>query len=195
MESLALKLISTEYDFLRELSCLIQTPENAYGLVCMTNLPDETFVYIRQEHTCFGLSVMEIQSRIALHILAIWYIQAKSKFYVIPMLRDMFHNLELEDDCAEVIDRFPKVVDIVNNKQNFPSKIKIGTKALKKGKKSKAAASQSNCSSMHPLHPIRENGEIMDMEEQMPELVHTSDNEMPELVDISENEISSTRDH
>ena len=47
LESLALKLISTEYDFLRELSCLIQTPENAYGLVCMTNLPDETFVYIR----------------------------------------------------------------------------------------------------------------------------------------------------
>ena len=109
------------------------------------------------------------------------------------MLRDMFHDLELEDDCAEVIDRFPRVVDIVNNKQTFPSKIKMGTKALKKGKKSKAVASQSNCSSMHPLHPIRENGEIMDMEEQMPELVDTSDNEMPELVDISENEISSTR--
>ena len=47
LESLALKLISTEYDFLRELSCLMQTPEKAYGLVCMTNLPDETFVYIR----------------------------------------------------------------------------------------------------------------------------------------------------
>ena len=111
------------------------------------------------------------------------------------MLRDMFHDLELEDDCVEVIDRFPGVVDIVNNKQNFPSKIKMGTKALEKGKKSKAAASQSNCSSMHPLHPIRENGEIMDMEEQMPELVDTSDNEMPELVDISDNEISSTREN
>ena len=100
------------------------------------------------------------------------------------MLRDMFHDLELEDDCAEVIDRFSGVVDIVNSKQNFPSKIKMGTKVLKKGKKSKAAASQSNCSSMHPLHPIRENGEIMDMEEQM-----------PELVDISDNEISSTREN
>ena len=122
------------------------------------------------------------------------------------MLRNMFHDLELEDDSAEVIDRFPGVVDIVNNKQNFPSKLKMGTKALKKGKKSKAPASQSNCSSMHPLHPIRENGEIMDMEEQMPELVDTndnempelvdtSDNEMPELVDISENEISSTREN
>ena len=73
--------------------------------------------------------------------------------------------------------------------------MKMGTKALEKGKKSKAAASQSNCSSMHSLHPIRENGEIMDMEEQMPELVDTSDNEMPELVDISENKISSTREN
>ena len=100
------------------------------------------------------------------------------------MLRDMFHDLELEDDCAEVIDRFPGIVDIVNSKQNFPNKIKMGTKALKKGKKSKTVASQSNCSSMHPLHPSGENGEIMDMEEQM-----------PELVDISDNEISSTREN
>ena len=102
------------------------------------------------------------------------------------MLRDMFHDLELEDDCAEVIDRFPGlVVDEVNkNKQNFPSKIKMGTKALGKGKKSKTAASQSNCSSMNPLHPIKESGEIMDIEEQM-----------PELVDISDNEISSMREN
>ena len=46
---------------------------------------------------------------------------------------------------------------------------------------------------MHPLHPIREEGEIMDMEEQMPELVDTSDNEMPELVDISDNKIVQGR--
>ena len=36
---------------------------------------------------------------------------------------------------------------------------------------------------MHPLNPIRENGETMDMEEQM-----------SELVDDSENEVSSTRE-
>ena len=54
------------------------------------------------------------------------------------MLRDMLHDLELEADCAEVIDRFPEVVNMVNNrKQNFPSQIKMGTKALEKGKKSK----------------------------------------------------------
>ena len=37
---------------------------------------------------------------------------------------------------------------------------------------------------MHPLHPIGENGEESDMEEQV-----------PELVDNSNNEISSTRDN
>ena len=60
----------------------------------------------------------------------------------------------------------------------------MGTKVLGKGKKSKSstAANQSNCSSMSPLNPIRENGEIVDMKEQM-----------PELVDDSENEDSSTR--
>ena len=47
---------------------------------------------------------------------------------------------------------------------------------------SNTTASQSNCSSTHPLHSICENGEESDMEEQV-----------PELVDISDNEISSTR--
>ena len=46
------------------------------------------------------------------------------------------------------------------------------------------AVSHSNCSSIHPLHSIGENGEEPDMEEQV-----------PELVDISDNEISSTRDN
>ena len=56
---------------------------------------------------------------------------------------------------------------------------------MRKGQKSKfsTAASQNNCSSMHPLNPIRENGQTMDMEE-----------EMPELVGDSENEVSSTRE-
>ena len=57
MEYITLCLKSNEYDFLRELSDLIQTPENAYGISCITNLPDATFVCIRQEHTGFGLSV------------------------------------------------------------------------------------------------------------------------------------------
>ena len=47
MEYITLCLKSTKYDFLRELSKLIQTPENAYGIACITNLPDATFVCIR----------------------------------------------------------------------------------------------------------------------------------------------------
>ena len=74
---------------------------------------------------CFGLSIKEIQGRIAFHVLAIWYIQAKGKCHVIPVIRDMFHDLNLKDDCAEVIDRFPGVVDRDNSrKQNVPNKIK-----------------------------------------------------------------------
>ena len=77
MEYLTLCLKSAEYDFLRELSNLIQTPENAYGIACITNLPDATFVFIRQEDTQFGLPVKEIQGRIAFYVLAVWYILAK----------------------------------------------------------------------------------------------------------------------
>ena len=190
LESIALQLLSIEYDFLRELSHLIKYPEHTYGLVCMTNLPDETYAFIRREHTHFGLSVKEIQSRIAFHVLCIWYMQAKHKFHVIPMLKEMFHDLELADDCEEVIDRFPSVVDTLktNASKTETTKIKMGTKSLGKGKSSKVnsngTASQSNCSSIQPLHFIRDNGEESDMEEQV-----------PELVDISDNEISSTKDN
>ena len=98
-------------------------------------------------------------------------------YHIIPVIKEMFHDLELEDECAEVIDRFPGVVDR-NRKQNVPNKTQMGTKVLGKGQKSKSstAASQSNCSSMSHLNPIREGGEIMDMEEQMPELVDESEN-------------------
>ena len=90
LESVTFKLISTEYDFLRELSCLIQTSENAYGIVCMTNLPDEDFVYIRQEHTHFGLSIKGIQGRIAFPVLAIWYIFAKGNIMLFLSLKMCF---------------------------------------------------------------------------------------------------------
>ena len=190
LESIALQLLSIEYDFLRELSHLIKSPEHTYGLVCMTNLPDETYAIIRREHTHFGLSVKEIQSRIAFHVLCIWYMPAKHKFHVIPMLKEMFHDLELADDCEEGIDKFPSVVDkLKTNAYNVETtKIKMGTKSLGKGNSSKVnsntTASQSNCPSIQPLHSIRENGEESDMEEQV-----------PELVDISDNEISSTKNN
>ena len=55
----------------------------------------------------------------------------------------------------------------------------MGTKVLGKGQKLKSGTtvSQSNCSSINPLNPIRENWEIVDMEEQMPELVDDTGND------------------
>ena len=161
MEYIALWLKSTEYYFLRELSKLIQTPENAYGIACITKLPDTTFVYIRQKHTQFGLSVKEIQGRIAFHVLAIWYLLTKGEYHVIPVIKDMFHDLELEDECAEIIDKFPGVADRNLTRGNDTlNKIQMGTKIVGKGQKSKSstAANQSNCSSMSPLSPIRADG-------------------------------------
>ena len=90
VEYITLYLKSTEYDFLRELSKVINTPENAYGILCITNLPEATFTCIRQEHTRFGLSVKEIQGRIAFHVLAIWYTSAKEVYHTIPLIKEMF---------------------------------------------------------------------------------------------------------
>ena len=70
-ESMASQLLSMEYDFLRDLSHLVGTSEHVYGLSCMTDLPDETYVFIRKEHTCLGLSLREKWSRIAFHLLAL----------------------------------------------------------------------------------------------------------------------------
>ena len=190
LESIALKLLSVEYDFLRALSYLVETSEHLYGLSSMTNLPDETYVFIRKEHVHFGLSLKEITSRIAFHILSIWYMGVRNRPNVIPTIINMFQNLEQEDECLEVIDKFPSVVEKLKSNADKvePNKIKMGTKSLGKGKNSKVntntTASHSNCSSIHPLHSIGENGEESDMEEQV-----------PELVDISDNEISSTRDN
>ena len=109
MEYIVLHLKSYGFDFFKEWSGLIQTPENAYGLACITNLPDPTFAHIRYEHTKFGLSVKEIHGRIALHILGIWYLQTKNKFHIIPMIMEMFRDLELYDECEDIIEIFPEM--------------------------------------------------------------------------------------
>ena len=163
--------------FFKELSGLIQTLENAYGLACITNLPDPTFVHIRHEHTKFGLSIKEINGRIALHILGIWYLQAKNKFHIIPMIMDMFRDLESYDECEEIIEIFPEMKEDVNRSKPTSKKVHMGTKLLKKGQKAKSGTikSQGHCSSTSPLNTMRENGEIVEVEEQVPELVDISD--------------------
>ena len=165
MEYITLYLKSTEYDFLRELS----------------NLPEATFVCTRQEHTCFGLSVKEIQGRIAFHVLGIWYILAKGMYHIIPLIKEMFYDLELEEECADILDKFLWMTSYIDafGAKNKINNIQMGTKVLGKGQKSKSSttASQSNCSSISPLDPIRENGKIVNMEEQMPELIDDTEND------------------
>ena len=84
--SIALKLLSVEYDFLRALSYLVETSEHLYGLSSMTDLPDETYVFIRKEHVRFGISLKEITSRIAFHILSIWYMSVRNRPHVIIII-------------------------------------------------------------------------------------------------------------
>ena len=177
MEYIVFHLKSYEFDFFKELSKLIQTPVNAYGLACITNLPDPTFAHIRHEHAKMGLSEKEIQGKIALHILGIWYLQAKEKFYITPMIMEMFRDLELYDECEEVIELFPEMTEDGCRIRPIPKKVHMGTKLLKKGLKVKSSITtgQGDCSSTSPLNSIRENGETEEVEEEIPELVDISD--------------------
>ena len=177
MDYIVFHLKNYEFDFFKELSGLIQTPVKAYGLACIINLPDSTFAHIRHEHTKFGLSVKEIHGRIVLHILGIWYLQAKDKFHIIPMIMEMFRDLELYDECEEVIELFPEMIEVGCRIKPIPKKVHMGTKLLKKGLnlKSSITIGQGDCSSTSPLNSIRENGETEEVEEQIPELVDISD--------------------
>ena len=101
-------------------------------------------------------------------------------YHIIPIIQDMFHELELDEECAEIIDKFSGVTADRDNtwNKNLPNQIQMGTKVFEKGPKSKSSTttSQSNCSSKNPLNPIRENGEM----------------DVPELVDDNENVDSRT---
>ena len=96
LESMASQLLSLEYDFLRDLSHLVETSEHVSGLSYMADIPDVTLVFIKNEHTRHGLSLREKWSRVAFHLLVIWYISAKRKIQVIPMPKAMFNDLGLE---------------------------------------------------------------------------------------------------
>ena len=98
-------------------------------------MPDATFVFIRQEHTHFGLSVKEIQGRIAFHVLVIWYILATGVKDKASNIKEMFYDLELNEECVDIFDKFPWVTSErdetgtghkVNN-------VSMGTKILGKG--------------------------------------------------------------
>ena len=95
--------------------------------------------------------------------------------------KEMFYDLELDEECADSFDKFSWVTSerAGTGPRNKTNNIQMGTKLLGKGQKLKSstAADQGNCSSTNPLNPIGENGEIVDMEEQMPELVDDTEND------------------
>ena len=115
---------------MRDLSHLVESSEH------VSDIPEETFVFIRNEHTHRGLSLREKWSRVAFHLLAIWYMSAKRKLQVIPMLKDMFSDLGLEGGCAEVFNNYPNIVKkLTPAKKKGSNGVKMGTKSLGKGKK------------------------------------------------------------
>ena len=69
-------------------------------------MPDAIFVFIRQEHTHFGLPVKDIKGRIAFHVLAIWYILAIGVKDKASLIKEMFYDLELEEECVDILKKF-----------------------------------------------------------------------------------------
>ena len=94
------------------------------------------------------------------------------------LIKEMFYDLELEEECANIFDDFPWMTSDKDEIGNKTNKIQMETKVLGKGCKSKSTTTvnQGNFSSINPLNPIREAGEIVDMKEQMPELVDDTEN-------------------
>ena len=62
----------------------------------------------------------------------------------------MFYDLELEEECADILDKFPWMTSDIDafGAKNKTNNIQMGTKVFGKGQKPKSSttASQSNCS-------------------------------------------------
>ena len=84
----------------------------------MMDFPDETYVYIKKEHTCRGLSLKEKWSRVAFHLLTIWYMRAKSKNQVISGLKVMFNDMGLMDGSTEIFNNYPNLVKKLTPTEN-----------------------------------------------------------------------------
>ena len=91
----------------------------------------------------------------------------------------MFYDLELDEECEDIFDKFPWVTSERDQTgSGTKTNIVMGTGILGKGQKSKlrAAVDQGTCSSTTHLNPIRKNGEIVDIGEQVPDLVENIEN-------------------
>ena len=164
-----------ELRLLTYLSELIDTPENTLALAMNTKMHADTFAYICKEHRRFSLDNTLVQYRIAYHILAIWYILENEKSDKISLLRDFFFYIDLDDMCEKVMDKHPWT-----NPQRSNSNGRKGLSGGKKGnvtmgmRKSPgmaAIALSATFSSNNSFQSPGENGEDVDMEEQVPELI------------------------
>ena len=97
MEYIQVCLKESEREALTALSRLITNASDAFGLACVTVLPDVTYVYIRSEHTLmaqvYKKSETSLQNEIAFHILAIWYVLAKDDPDRWEIIREMFLDM------------------------------------------------------------------------------------------------------
>ena len=184
MEYIQACLKESEREALTALTRLITTASDAFGLACVTVLPDVTYVYIRSEHRlmaqAYKKSETSLQNEIAFHILAIWYVLAKNEPDRWEIIREMFSDLEMGKKCAKVLESFPwtKAVEGRCVKTTMPTSAPAGTSILKKGinPKSSSGKRMNPCPSMSPPCSIRENGEEGEMEEQVPQLIDQNEN-------------------
>ena len=184
MEYIQACLKESEREALTALTRLITTASDAFGLACVTVLPDVTYVYIRSEHRlmaqAYKKSETSLQNEIAFHILAIWYVLAKNEPDRWEIIREMFSDLEMGKKCAKVLESFPwtKAVEGRCVKTTMPTSAPAGTSILKKGinPKSSSGKRMNPCPSMSPPCSIGENGEEGEMEEQVPQLIDQNEN-------------------
>ena len=73
------------------------------------------------------------------------------------MIMEMFRDLELYDECEEVIEIFPEMIEDGSRIRPTPKKVHMGTKLMKKGHKVKSSITtgKGHCSSTSPLNTIK----------------------------------------
>ena len=183
MEYIRLNLKESECKVLADLACLIKTPDAALGVSVITNLPDPTFVYIRSEQALYAQKEIKpddlLQSEIAFHILAIWYILAKDNPDKWDTIRDMFDDMDLDLECTEVLESYPWTKSSKGQSQSetAPYSIKQGKSILKKGPNSKSSTNQvGTCSPIYPSESYGENRENDGVGDQIPPLIDENEN-------------------
>ena len=57
-------------------------------------------------------------------------------YHIIPLIKEMFYDLELEEECADILDKFPWMTSDIDafGAKNKTNNIQMGTKVLGKNK-------------------------------------------------------------